>query len=112
MSEMTDLGHKMDMGTEATPMSEKDMKEHICYPSLCLDTTELPELKGISVGEEVELHFIAKVTGMNISDHGSGKRAHYDFELHQGSVDTGAEEMDDADEMMQTKPKKMPMDEE
>jgi hypothetical protein len=105
---MVDLGHKYDDSEMCVP--EKSNKEHISYPSLYLDTEELPELQGCKVGEEVELHFVAKIRGMNISDHGEGKSAHYDFDLLKGSVETG-NEPDEADEMMEKKPKRMPFDE-
>ncbi len=69
-----DLGHKQ----EGAPTIGKEKY----YPSLSFTTEEIPELKGKSVGDKVQLHIIGEVKGLRKND----KEMSYDIEFQKCSM--------------------------
>lgn len=79
-----DLGSE-GMAVEAMPAPPTEKSKY--YPTLYLDTEQLPGLDDYDVGDDVMLVLHARVKRKNESDGPEGKRCSVDLELRKGTCE-------------------------
>lgn len=75
------------MPKETAVSSEDDWKNRIMYPSLCLNSKDLPGIQDLDVGDTVLFTFRAKVTMKSMRADGNGENAHLDFDMLKGGFE-------------------------
>ncbi|HRZ15364.1 MAG TPA: hypothetical protein P5110_07645 [Candidatus Omnitrophota bacterium] len=88
---------KSDLGetwgeTGPIAVNSKESKKEKHYPSLNLNTKQLPELKGYKVGDKCVLEVEAVVIGIRVNKDKKGEKANYDLELKSASVEDAGED--------------------
>lgn len=70
-----------DLGTQSGPVEPMKTNEKY-YPGLHVDSEKLPDLKGKPIGEEIDLHVKAVITGV----HQRGDKCSYDLDIRKAKV--------------------------
>ena len=80
---MQDAGEKRDMSKECTPCVSSSMDGEVSYPSMYLNTKQVPLLKGLEVEDEVTLVVKCKVTGHNLNESLKNSKENYDLSVKE-----------------------------
>jgi hypothetical protein len=94
MNKMTDMGKKMEKPqVEPVPSTKDD----VSYPHLYIDSDQMPDLKGVEVGDEIVLTVKAKVTGVRSEEHDGKSCTYYDIDLMEGMMEGAKQSKDNED---------------
>lgn len=80
---MQDAGEKRNMSDTCMPCVSSSMDSEISYPSMYLNTKQVPALKGLEVEDEVILIIKGKITGYNLNESLKNSRENYDLSIKE-----------------------------
>lgn len=63
--DMHDLAEPMNEMAIEVPSAKSKKKREPYYPSVSFDVKQMPELKGLEIGDRVTLHVVAEVCGID-----------------------------------------------